>query len=257
MWMLDYLPISDLIARPGLRLVLVKGFPSPWGQAAKTIFEVKGLDYAVGALEAGGDNAQVLAWAGENSAPIVAWNDEPPLNRWYDILMLAERLAPVPALVPEAPLERALMMGYAHELCGELGLGWNRRLQIFAPMLDSGQAPEPVARMGAKYRYAAADARAASERCARLIEALAAQLRTQNARGRPFFIGERLSALDLYWVAFMYLLDLPPAPQCPVDPAIRPMFELHDARIRDAIDPVLYQHRDRVSSAYFRNPMEL
>jgi glutathione S-transferase len=255
--MLDYLPITDLRARRGLRMVLVRGFPSPWGQAAKTIFEVKGLDYAVGALEAGGTNEAVVAWAGVNSAPLVAWNDERPLDRWYDILMLAERLAPVPALVPEDPRERALMLGYAHELCGELGVGWNRRLQIFAPMLDSGQAPEPVARMATKYRYDAAEARAASARCARQIEALAALLKAQNARGRPFFVGEQLSALDLYWVAFMYLLDLPPAPQCPVDAAVRPMFELHDARIRAAIDPALHAHRDRVSRAFFRNPMEL
>jgi len=255
--MLDYQPLRDIIQRPGLRLVLVQGFPSPWGQAAKTLFEIKGLDYAVAALEAGGANEELVAWAGENSGPIVAWNDEPPLNRWYDILMLAERLAPVPALVPADPLERALMMGFANELCGELGLGWNRRLQIFAPMIDSGQAPEGVARMGEKYRYNAADARAASERCARQIEALAVQLKAQNARGRPFFIGEQLSALDIYWVAFMYLLDLPPAPQCPVADAIRPMFELHDARIREAIDPVLFAHRDRVARAYFRNPIEL
>ena len=128
---------------------------------------------------------------------------------------------------------------------------------IFAPMIDSGQAPEGVARMGEKYRYNAADARAASERCARQIEALAVQLKAQNARGRPFFIGEQLSALDIYWVAFMYLLDLPPAPQCPVADAIRPMFELHDARIREAIDPVLFAHRDRVARACFRNPIEL
>ena len=43
--MVDYRPFSEIVDSPGLRIVLVKGLPSPWGQAAKTIFEIKGLDY--------------------------------------------------------------------------------------------------------------------------------------------------------------------------------------------------------------------
>ncbi len=88
--MLNYLPLADLIAHPGLRLVLVQGFPSPWGQAAKAIFEFKGLDYVVAAQQAGGTNDELLAWAGVSNAPVVAWQDERPLHRWVDILMLAE-----------------------------------------------------------------------------------------------------------------------------------------------------------------------
>ena len=43
--MLQYRQFAEIIDHPGLRIVLVQGTPSPWGQAAKTIFEVKGLDY--------------------------------------------------------------------------------------------------------------------------------------------------------------------------------------------------------------------
>jgi len=255
--MLDYLPLEAIIARQGLRLVLVRGLPSPWGQAAKAMFEFKQLPYVVAAQEAGGDNPQLVAWAGENSGPIVAWNDEKPIHRWYDILQLAERLAPVPSLVPADPLERALMMGFAHELCGDGGLGWNRRLQMFAPMIDAGNPPEAIARMATKYRYTAADARAAGAPIARLLEALATQLKTQHARGRAFFIGDALSALDFYWVAFMNLLDLLPPDRCPVPDSLRPMFELHDETVCAALDPVLSAHRERVFTGYFRNPMEL
>jgi len=255
--MLDYLPLAEVIARPGLRLVLVRGFPSPWGQAAKTIFELKQLDYVVAAQEAGGANEALVAWCGENSGPVVAWNDERPIHRWYDILMLAERLAPVPSLLPSAPLDRALMMGFANELCGELGVGWNRRLQMFAPALDGANPPEHMLRMGAKYRYDAAEARLAGARTARQLRALAAQLEAQHARGRPFFVGETLTALDLYWVAFMNLLDLLPPDKCPVPDALRPMFALHDETTRAALDPVLVAHRDRVFAGYFRHPMEL
>lgn len=255
--MLNYLPLEDIIAHRGLRLVLVQGFPSPWGQAAKTLFEIKQLDYVVAAQEAGGANERLVAWAGENSGPVVAWRDEKPVHRWFDILMLAERLAPVPALVPADPLDRALMLGLSNELCGELGVGWNRRLQMFAPMLDSGSPPEGVARMGTKYRYNVDDARVAGQRIARQLGALADQLKAQHARGRPFFVGETLTALDIYWVAFMNLLDLLPFAQCPVPEAVRPMFALQDETVRAALDPVLVAHRDRVFAGYFRNPMEL
>ena len=40
--MLQYHRFEEIIDHPGLRIVLVKGMPSPWGQAAKTIFEIKG-----------------------------------------------------------------------------------------------------------------------------------------------------------------------------------------------------------------------
>jgi hypothetical protein len=43
--MLQYRSFEEIIDHPGLRIVMVKGVPSPWGQAAKTIFEIKGLDY--------------------------------------------------------------------------------------------------------------------------------------------------------------------------------------------------------------------
>ncbi len=43
--MLQYRSFEEIVAHPGLRIVLVKGVPSPWGQAAKTIFEIKGLEY--------------------------------------------------------------------------------------------------------------------------------------------------------------------------------------------------------------------
>ena len=49
--MLHYLTPAEVIAHDGLRLVLVRGLPSPWSQAAKTIFEIKGLDYVAAPLD--------------------------------------------------------------------------------------------------------------------------------------------------------------------------------------------------------------
>src|SRR5271170_2935756 len=112
--------------------------PSPWGQAAKTIFEIKHLDYVAGPWLPGEPNPEIVKWGGEASAPIVAYADEPRINRWIDILYLAERLAPTPSLIPADGTQRALMMGLSHEICGQMGIGWNRRLQLFAPAVRSG-----------------------------------------------------------------------------------------------------------------------
>ncbi len=105
--MLQYRSFNEIVDHPGLRIVLVKGMPSPWGQAAKTIFEIKGLDYVAAPWLPGEPNADIVAWGGEASAPIVAWAKEKPINRWIDILYLAERLAPKPSLIPTDATQRA------------------------------------------------------------------------------------------------------------------------------------------------------
>jgi glutathione S-transferase len=255
--MIDYRPLEEIISAKGLRIVLVKGYPSPWGQAAKAMFEYKGLDFLVAPQEAGGTNDALVAWSGENSGPVVAWNDEKPISRWLDILMLIERLAPTPSLIPADAAERALMIGLSNELCGELGLGWNRRLQMFAPAMDSGSPPEGVARMGNKYGYRVEDVAAANARLVAQLRALAAQLRTQVGQGRPFFIGNQLSALDFYWVAFMNLIQLPPQEECEVPDHLRQMINSSDAAVLAALDPLLLSHRDRVFKSCFKSPWEL
>ena len=139
---MQYRSFEEVAGHPGLRVVLVKGMPSPWGQAAKTIFEIKGLDYVVAPWLLGEPNDDIVAWGGEASAPIVAWAKEKPISRWIDILHLAERLAPKLSLIPTDATQRALMIGLSHEICGEMGIGWNRRLQLFAPAYASGNPLE-------------------------------------------------------------------------------------------------------------------
>jgi glutathione S-transferase len=254
---LQYRSFKEIADHPGLRVVLVKGLPSPWGQSAKTIFEIKGLEYVVAPWLPGEANADIVAWGGEASAPIVAWAGEKPINRWIDILYLAERLAPKPSLFPADAKQRALMIGLAHEICGELGIGWNRRLQLFAPAYASGNPPPNISRMGSKYGYNEGDLRLAGERIAESLKALGGQLQSQYARGAQYFVGDGLSALDIYWAAFANLLDPLPKEQCPMPEAWRPGFVAADPVIKSALDPLLLEHRSRIFRAHFRDPMEL
>ena len=255
--MLQYRSFQEIVDHPGLRIVLVEGVPSPWGQAAKTIFEVKGLDYVAAPWIVGEPNAEIAAWGGEASGPIVAWAKEKPIHRWIDILYLAERLAPKPSLIPADVMQRALMLGLSHEICGEMGIGWNRRLQLFAPAFASGKPPAGVSRMGGKYGFNEGDAKAAGERTAASLRALTAQLKSQYARGAKYFIGDALSALDIYWTAFSNLVDPLPKEQCPMPDAYRPGFTASDPVVKAALDPVLLEHRTRIFLEHFRNPMEL
>src|SRR2546429_7644296 len=191
--MLQYRGFEEIIDHPGLRIVLVKGMPSPWGQAAKTIFEIKGLDYVAAPWLPGEPNDNIVAWGGEASAPIVAWDKEKPINRWIDILYLADRLAPKPSLIPSDATQRAFMIGLSHEICGQMGIGWNRRLQLFAPAYAAGSPPPNIALMGSKYGYDEDAAKAAGERIAGSLNALAQQLKAQYERGVRYFIGDSLS----------------------------------------------------------------
>jgi hypothetical protein len=255
--MLQYRSFQEIVDHPGLRIVLVQGVPSPWGQAAKTIFEVKSLEYVAAPWVPGEANDEIAKWGGEASAPIVAWAQEKPINRWIDILYLSERLAPEPSLIPRDAMQRALMIGLSNEICGPLGIGWNRRLQLFAPMLASGNPPPQIARMGSKYGQNGVDLKAAGERIAGSLKALGAQLETQYARGVHFFIGDALSALDIYWTAFANLLDPLPKEQCPMPEGYRPGFTVSDPIVKGALTPLLLEHRSRIFREYFRNPMEL
>ncbi len=251
---MEYLEINDLISADGLRMVLLRGFPSPWGQAAKAMMEYKGLDYKVGALKAASENPEVVAWAGTNSAPVVAWNDEAPLNRWDDILLLLERLAPDASLVPEDPAARGELFGLAYLICGELGFGWNRRLDGAHMGAQAGRDPGPF---GMKYGYNKRDGSLAAGRAIAFMRHLEGILKSQADEGSEYILGDSVTAVDFYWAAFSNLVVIQSPEECPLDPAIRPMFESVRQEVAEAVDPILIEHRDRIMQRYFRVPMEL
>src|SRR5579871_6719481 len=123
-----FVSVEEAIARPGLRMVVVGGVPSPWGEAAKGILHIKKIDWV--AVRLAYDSDALLNWAGQRSGPVAIYDKERPRAGWAEILLLAERLAPTPSLVPADAGERATMFGLAHEICGEDGLGWARRLRM-------------------------------------------------------------------------------------------------------------------------------
>jgi len=241
----------------GLRLVLSRGVPGPWGEAAKAIFHVKRVPFARVAQVPGGDNDALRAWTGRDDAPIAIWNDEPARDGWIDIALLAERIAPDPPLVPASVEERALVFGLGRELCGELGLGWCRRLMLVHQLLQ--HAPQlPIARyLASRYGYDPAIAEAAPERVAAIVRAFARRLAAQRERGRDWLVGDALTALDLWWAAFAAMLDPLPPDLCPMRVDTRAAYTVRDPVVRAAIAPALLAHRDRVYRDHLELPIDL
>jgi len=254
---MDYVSPNEVINAQGLRLVIAEKMPNPWGQAAKAMMEYKGLVFQAAHWQGGGAKQEFIPWAGNNGSPVVAFNDEAPINRWDDILLLLERLAPAKQLLPESREERIEVLGLAHEICGRLGLGWNRRLSIFAPMVASGQAPEGFMLMAKKYGSTDGDLAKADARQIATLNALTARLKSQQAAGSDFFVGNSISAVDFYWAAFSVMFDLLPPEKCPMTEEARPMFSNMADGVRTALDPMLIAHRDRIMASHFKLPMEM
>jgi len=253
----EYLTAEQAIPRRGMRMVVVGQVPSPWGEAAKGIFQIKRIDFA--AVRLVYDNDALKAWAGQLSGPVAMYDDEPPRSGWAEILMLAERLAPEPALLPADPDLRARAVMLAEDFCGARGLGWNRRLQLVHAGLTNtgGFATRVAGYLGNKYGYSAVDSAHHQARVLELLGRFADILRAQRDAGRPYYLGTGLSAVDVYSAAFMALFKPLPPQHCDMHAGVRAAFEWLDDATAAALDPVLLEHRDMMYSRHLALPLSL
>ena len=268
----NYINLKDAKEQSGLRMTVVDGLPSPWSEAAKSILHIKKIPWSAIRLD---PRDNVMAnWSGSRSAPVLMFENESPRAGWAEILLLAERLAPEPALLPKNAKERALALGLCHEICGEMGLGWARRLECVYTGLsknglsknglskndlsDKGGFPEPIAKyLAAKYGYQKQQGPEYSHRVVSLLNMLTEQLQAQRDLGQPFYIGSTLSVVDIYSATFMALFKPLPQAQCPMFEAIRPTFESCNEDITAALDSILIEHRDFIYSEFLELPLSL
>jgi glutathione S-transferase len=267
---LNYIPIAEARRMTGLRIVLgAYPVPGPWREACKGVYYVKGLEYVPvrtgneGSSELtmgmNGTQSELIEWTGQASAPVVAWNDERPRSSWIDQLNLAERLAPQPPLIPADVDERARMFGLANELLGENGLVWEKRLLMVDGPLKSLAADDPQRAfwifMGEKYGYSPAAADRAAQRIEAIVTAFAKQLSSQQARAKRYLVGDRPSALDIYWAACCGVLDPMPPERCPMADGFRGVYGNTDPRIEKALTRELRAHRDFIYDEHLEMPV--
>jgi glutathione S-transferase len=256
--MAEYIDVQQARTMPGLRLVLTPGVPGPWGEAAKGILHIKKLPYVKARQELGGENLPLKDWTAQTRAPVMIWNNERPRSIWIDQLNLAERLQPNPPLVPAEIDNRMLMFGYANEICGENGFAWSKRLMMIH---DGVGGPNESARqlasyLSGKYGYDATAAKAAPDRIAGILRSLTARLDQQRASGSRFFIGNSLTALDIYWTTFAALLEPLPDELCLMPAGFRRAYTNTDPTIKAASAPILFEHRDYIYKNFLELPLD-
>lgn len=253
----EYIDLDEAIGKDGLRMVVVGDVPSPWGEAAKGIFHIKGIEWS--AVRLIYDDPRLKQWAGQRSGPVAVYNDEPPLGDWQDILLLAERLEPSPPLLSDDSAERIEMLDLAGDICRQGGLGWSRRLQlVHLGLNDDGGFSEPVSKyLAAKYGYSPEAGETAEDEAASVLQKLARHLRDQQRNGDRFYFGSQVSALDVYSATAMALFDPLPPELCKMNEASRRAFASRTPKIQTALDPALLAHRDMMYREFFELPLSL
>lgn len=248
----DFTPIAQARQKKGLRLVLTADVPGPWTVAARAIFDIKQIPYTAVAQIAGDPNDELVAWAGHNNAPLALLDEERARSGWAELLLLAERLSSTPALIPDEAEERALMWGLAHELCGEQGVGWCARIILFTAQEEAGI----TGYTHLKERYSSGESVARSaERLNATIAMLARRMEKQAAQGSDYLIGNRLSAVDIYWMAFSNLLDAMAPELCVMPDYYREIGPMVTNQLGGPVPPILLEHRSRTAKRYLDLPI--
>ncbi len=252
---MDYLSIEEGRQANGLRLVLVAGTPGAWGECVKAIYHVKGIDYKPVAQLMGEANDDLLAWTGQTSAPVAANNDERIRITWENMLWQAEQLKPEPRLIPESAKERVAMFGLLREFAGECGFAWDRRLQSVAQAGGPKAAPV-LQHLADKYGYSDAELQASYIRTSQLLELCSDTLDAQKAKGSPYYIGDSLTALDIYSAVLIAVMMKPlPHEKIPMPEGMRFGFsDNHPSQ--DSARDIIFKHRDYIFDKYLQLPMD-
>jgi glutathione S-transferase len=251
-----FVSIAEARAARGLRMACLRGVPSPWTEAAKGIFHVKGLACQYAAQSKDEPDGAIAAWAGDPSIPVVAYENEKLRTGWAEILLLAERLAPEPALVPADAAERAWLFGLSHEICGEMGLGWCYRLLMIQRSLGhdegSGFPPAVGNYLAPRYGFDPVSVKIAKQRVIDILTLLSARI-----AGRRYLFGNGLTAADIYWATFANLLLPLPEAEMRTPPMIRSAYTCTDVEILGAISPELEALQRRIYETHLELPVPL
>ncbi len=257
---MKYESVKDAKTARGLRLVLTGGLPAPWSEAAKGVLRARNIDFIPVLQIGGGPNEEVLEWTGHRNAPTLMYNDEPPRVTPVEIINFAENLGTGPSLLPKEIDDRIQMFGLINEIAGENGMAWNARVIMFKVMAESvGEEAMAKNPMVETYRYSVADAEDAPSKIIAVLEAVTAQLQSQGEQGSPYFIGDHLSALDIYWACFSQMLSPMPAEVNPMPDYMRKVWGLLGETVEQAgytVDNSLLKHRDFIFPEYLEWPLD-
>ncbi len=81
-----WLTLEEALGAPGLRVAPVRaGLPSPWSEFVRACLHVKHIPFSlVEARDADRGLTSIKTLTGQESLPVVFWNDERPRSNWLD-----------------------------------------------------------------------------------------------------------------------------------------------------------------------------
>jgi len=253
---MHYLSIDEARAKSGLRLVLTRDVPGPWSESAKAIFRVRKVEYIPVEQQGGRDNPELVAWTGHRNAPVALYNDEPPRVRWQEILDLAERLGSGPSLYPLDVQDRVKMVGLASEICNEGGLAWHARMLMLNMTYQAhGEVVFEKNPMFREYGFSEQAVADAVARVEQILAYIATTIKAQRKESSIYLIGDKLTAVDVYWACFSNMLEALPPEQNPMPDSLRKGWGALAAGI-SGYDPVLIEQRNSIFEKHLWLPLE-
>ena len=252
---MEYSSVAEVENQNGLRLVLTRGVPGPWSEAAKALFTLRKVPYAPVAQIGGRDNPELLAWTRHRNAPVALYNDEAPRVRTMELIDLAERLGSGPSLVPTDRGRRMLMVGLINEIAGERGFAWNSRLlMLHAGVQAQGEQVIEKNPMFADYHYDSDSIDNAVKEIEALLGDLTSHINSQQDKGSNYLIGDRLTAADVYWAYFSNMLQALPSEVNPMPDGLRASWGVLAGCIAQ-YDKVLIEQRDHIFEKHLVLPL--
>ena len=249
-----YIELAEVANISGLKLVLTKGMPGPWGELVKAILAVKNVSYTAVAQYPGRSDAELKALSGQASAPVLL-SEGVCLSDLKEIILTIEKNYPSPMLLPTNKLELAAVWELIYLITGKGGFAWNRRVMMFAPLMQLDQPIEMIKNLALKYGYCEIVAESAPQKVLQVLGRIGALLNEQAKRGKLYIVGDSLTALDIAWAVFSsMLLPLPKAVNA-MPAGMRDSYTLNSDLMID-VDSILIEHRDYIYKNHLTLPLD-
>ena len=243
----------------GTRITFVPGIQAIYAEALKNICYVKkikitrvlhpfmGIDKKTGKDR----QARLYELTSQTSLPTMFHDEERPRNVWIEQLALAEKIGSSDSknLIPDNFQDRSDMFGLCAIVLGEDGLVWNMRI------LSDG----PLAR---KYGYSDEASAKAPIKMAEIIRMIDRQLEKQLEKGSKYLIGDKISAIDIYWSTISMTIlpaSLEIMPKTKQNEGMLFFFEANSKipEIKEVLTDRILSHRDYILKTYCETPAVL
>ena len=268
-----WLSVAQAREARGVRVTDSPYWGAWWAQALRGILYVKKIPYRKVVHPPFRDDdeeaqRELFEWTAQTSVPMMAYRGPGKNGRavevirsdWLGQLMLAEQIAPQPSLLPSDLGERVQMIGLSSEIMSPQGLMWQGRLAM-AELYRSAEMTEKQRSffghrefLGGKYSHIA-NGRPPLENVKDVLRLLDDVLLQNERSGSAFFVGENLTALDIYWTYVSNLALILPKEELPVMRFNRDMYTRINEELAPHLTDRLLAHRKRTLQTYLECPV--